>query len=257
MRYTLIALLLIAGITTFGQKRYKPTIVVLDPNQAQYDTSLFDKIKEFTYQIEYTPQEEKHILDSLSKNEKNIQLMDIAEFHFRKQMDFASSFTLSLYGMLTYVVFGQTGDCIVIASHNKSEGTIEKLKTVAKKHSVQWVVNPVTLQTFIKDGNTFTTARIQVYDSNKNKIVLEKEYTGDTKNPGFELSCESGTLSCTINNVVNSCLHDILLTILGAINIRKLDGYAANIQFCVSREVTNISSFVCYYQLHVWLTEHG
>jgi hypothetical protein len=216
MRYILITLLFFVGLTTFGQKKYKPTIVVLDPYQTRYDTTLFDKIKEFTYRVEYTPQEEKDILDSLAKNEKNAQLMDVAEFHFRKQMDFASSFTLSLYGMLTYMVFGQTENCIVIASHDKSEGTIEKLKTVAKNHNVQWVVNPVTLQTFIKDGNIFTTARIQVYNSNKNKIVLDKEYTGDTKNPGFELSCKDGTLDCTINNVINPSLHDILLTILGS-----------------------------------------
>jgi hypothetical protein len=216
MRYFLLTLLLFVGLVTFGQKKYKPTIVVLDPYQTQYDTTLFDKINEFTYRNDYTSQEEKHILDSLAKNEKNVQIMDIAEFNFRKQMDFASSFTLSLYVMLTYMVFGQTENCIVIASHDKSEGTIEKLKTIAKKHNVQWVVNPVTLQTFKKDGDTFTTARIQVYDSNKNKIVLDKEYTGDTKNPGFELSCESGTLNCTINNVINPSLHDILLTILGS-----------------------------------------
>lgn len=216
MRYFLLTLLLFVGLITLGQKKYKPTIVVLDPYQAQYDTTLLDKLKEFTYRIEYTPQEEKYILDSLAKDEKNVQIMNIAEFHFRKKMDFASSFTLSLYGMLAYMVFGQTENCIVIASHDKSEGTIEKLKTVAKKHSVQWVVNPVTLHTFKKDGNLFTTVKIQVYDLNKNKIVLDKEYTGDTKNPGFELSCESGTLECTINNVINPSLHDILLTILGS-----------------------------------------
>ena len=216
MRYLLLNLLLFAGLVTCGQKKYKPTIVVLEPYQTQYDTTMFDEIKGFTYREEYTPKEEKHVLDSLGKNKKNIKIMDIAEFHYRKQMDFASSFTLSFYGMLTYMVFGQTENCIVIPSHDKSEGNIEKLKTVAKNHNVQWVVNPVTLHTFKKDGNKYTIARIQVYDSNKNKIVLDKEYTGDTKNPGFELSCDSGTLSCTISNIIDPSLHDILLTILGS-----------------------------------------
>ncbi len=215
MRYFLLTFLLLVGLVTFGQKKYIPTIVVLDPNQTQNDTALFEEISEFTYRVEYTLKEEKHILDSLGRNEKNNQIMDIAEFHFRKRMDFASSFTLSLYGMLSYMVFGQTENCIVIPSHEKSEGNIEKLKALAKKHNVNWVVNPVTFHTFIKDGNTFATARIQVYDLNKNKIVLDKEYTGDTKNPGFELSCEGGTLNCTINNVINSALYDVLLTILG------------------------------------------
>jgi hypothetical protein len=216
MRYFLLSFLLLFALLTFGQKKYKPTIVVLDPYQPQYDTILFDEIKEFTYQIQYSAEQETLILDSLNKKENNVRLMDVSEFHFRKQMDFASSFTLSLYVMLTYMVFGQTENCVVIPTHDKVDGTIGKLKTIAKKHNVQWVVNPLTLHTFKKDGNAYTSTRIQVYNLNKNKVVLEKEYTGDTKNPGFELSCKNGTLNCTINNIINPCLHDILLTILGS-----------------------------------------
>jgi hypothetical protein len=214
MRFYLLIFLLFVGLVTVGQKKYKPTIVVLDAYQTQYDTILVDEIKKFTHRLDFAPEEEKHILDSLRKKEKNIQIMEIAEFHFRKQMDFASYFTLALNGMLTYRVFGETENCIVIPGHDKSEGAIEKLKAVAKKYSVQWVVSPVRLHAFKKDGNIFTTARVQVYDADKNKIVLDKEYTGDTRNPGFELSCESGTLYCTISNVINPSLHDILLTIL-------------------------------------------
>jgi hypothetical protein len=216
MRYSFLTLLIFVGLVTFGQKKYKPTIVVLDPYEFTFDSTLLNEIQEFIYQTDYSSDEKKHILDSLKKNEYNKRLMDVAEFHFREQMNFASYFTLSLYGMLTYMVFGQTENCIVIPSHDKSEGSSEKLKLVAKKYNVQWVINPVTLHSFKKDGNKYTTARIQVYDSNKNKIVLNKEYTGDTKNPGFELTCDSGTLSCTINNLINPSLNDILLTILGS-----------------------------------------
>ncbi len=213
MRYFLLISLLYTGLVTYAQKKYKPVIVVLDACKIQYDTTLFEEIKNFTYRVEYTEQEEKHILDSLSKNERNIQVMDIAEFHYRKQMNYASSFTLSLYGMLTYIIFGKTENCILIPSHDKSGGTIEQLKTVAKKHNVQWVVNPVMLHSFKKDGNTYSTVRVQVYDMQKDKIALDKEYTGDTKSPGLEFSCESGTIECTINNLIKLLLHDILLAI--------------------------------------------
>lgn len=216
MRFIFLTFLIFAGLISVGQKKYKPTILVLDPYQTAYDTTLLTKILEYTYEAHITPQEEKHILDSLSNNEPNIRIMDIAEYHYMKLGDFASYFSFSLNTMLTYMVFGQTENCIVIPSHDKSDGSTEILKTLAKKHNVQWVVNPVTLHTYKKDGNTFSAARIQVYNSKKNKIVLDKEYTGDTKNPGFELSCESGTLSCTINNIINPSLHDILLTILGS-----------------------------------------
>lgn len=216
MRISFITLFLLLGFLAIGQKKYKPTIAVLDPYQSNFDTTLLDKIQEYTFRVDYLPEEEKNILDSLSKNEYNIKLMDIAEFHYRKQMDFASRFTLSLYGMLTYMVFGQTENCIVIPSHDKSNGLTDNLKALAKKLDVQWVVNPLLLQSYIQDGQILSKARIQIYNYQKNKIVLDKEYIGDTKNPGFELSCESGTLDCTINNVIKPSLHDILLTILGS-----------------------------------------
>ena len=214
MRFVFLFVILFTGLITVAQKKYKPTIVVLDPHQTNFDTSLLVKIQEFTYSVDISAEEEKHILDSLGKKEKNIRIIDIAEYHFRKHMDFASSFTLGLYGMLTYMVFGQTEDCIVIVSHDKSNGAIGNLKTIAQKYEVEWVVNPILFQSYTKDGEKFSKARIQVYNFRKNRIILDKEYIGDTRNPGFELSCESGSLDCTISNIIDPSLHDILLTIL-------------------------------------------
>jgi len=216
MRLFLFSSFLLVALISNAQKKYKPTIVVLDPFQTSYDTALLKEIRDYTYQLDYTPQEEKHILDSLNNNVPNIRTMDVAEFHYRKRRDFASAFTLSLEGMLTYMVFGQTENCIVIPSHDKSDGTAENLKAIGKKYDVQWVVNPMLLQTYIKNDEKFSKARIQVYNYQKNKIVLDKEYEGNTKNPGFELSCETGSLDCTINNIIDPSLHDILLTILGS-----------------------------------------
>src|SRR5262245_18302409 len=112
MRFSFITLFLCAGLLAVGQKKYKPTIVVLDPYESHFDTTLLTKIQEYTYRSDYLPEEEKHILDSLNKNKHNIKLMGVAEFEYSKQMDFASRFTLLLYGMLTYMVFGQTENCI-------------------------------------------------------------------------------------------------------------------------------------------------
>jgi len=214
MRFYYLALLLVTELLAFGQEKYKPTIVVLNPYQFNFDSSLLNEIRGYIYRIDYSPEEEKHILDSLSKEEDNIKLMNISEFHYRKQMDFASKFTLSLYGMLTYMVFGQTEKCIVIPTREKSNGSTDKLEIIAKKHKVNWVVNPLSLETYIRDGQKFSRARIQIYDYKRNKVVLDKEYQGDSKNPGFELSCESGSLDCTIHSIIGPSLHDILLTIV-------------------------------------------
>lgn len=215
MRLLILIITFFVSQITVGQKSYKPTIAVLDPFQTKYDTILSTKIDEYTYEAVISLEEEKKIVDSLKNGENNIQVMDIAAFHFSKKMNFGSYFTLSINTMLSYMVFGQTENCIVIPSHDIANGETIYLKSLADKHKVQWIVNPVFLNVYIKDGNQYLTARIQIFDRKKNKIVLDKEYTGDTENPGFELSCESGTLECTVNNVINSSLNDILLAILG------------------------------------------
>ncbi|ULQ53360.1 hypothetical protein [Flavihumibacter fluvii] len=203
------------SLLTYGQTVYKPRIVVLDPYQKKYDTALLAEIIKFESEAYTTPEEEREFLESLKNKEKNNQKIEKGEWEFRKKMDFGSMFTLSLDGMLTFMVFGQTDKGIVFPSHDTSNGEASNLKSIAKKHDVLWVVNPVSLHSYVKEGNKFTTVRLQVYDAKKNKIVLDKEYTGDKKNPGFELSCESGTLDCTVNNVIDPSLHDVLLTILG------------------------------------------
>jgi len=213
MRLSYLTLALFVSLLTFRQKSFKPTIVILDPYETKYDSSLLTKIEEYTYDAFITPENEKTVTRQFGKRE-NIQIMNVAEFRFRKKMNFSSYFTLSLNTMLTYAIFGQTNKCIVILVYISS-GEINSLKPIAKKHNVQWIVNPISSNAYVKDGNKFMTVRIQVFDSKKNKIVLDREYTGDTKNPGFELSCESGTLECTVNNVINSSLHDILLSIPG------------------------------------------
>jgi hypothetical protein len=214
MRHFSIILFIFFGLLVKGQNNYKPSVIVLDPYQVVNDTTLHAEIEKFSYLLDYTQQDEKQILDSLGKKKNNIQIMDIAEFHYRKQMNFASSFTLFLYGIISYKIFGERENCIVIPSHDKTDGTIEKLKIIAKKNNVRWIVNPLLLQTFKKEGNKYTKTQIQLYDSKKNKIVLDRVYIGDSTNPGFELSCDTGSLICTFSNIVRLSINDILSLIL-------------------------------------------
>jgi len=215
MRTKLIAILLLQTVMACGQK-YKPTIVVLDPYQWSYDSLLSDEIEKFGLIREYNIEESKAFVEGLKSEPYNIKQMKLLEREYRKKLNFGSSFTYSLEIMLTYMVFGQTEKCIVFPSHDTSNGTIESLKNMSLKHDVQWVVNPVKLNSYINDDGMFTAVRLQVYGAKKGELVLDEVYTGDSKNPGLELSCEKGTLNCTINNVIDPSLHDILLTILGS-----------------------------------------
>lgn len=197
-----------------GQNRFWPRVVILEPYEIKLDTAFLRQSELMSYESYFTSEEEKHILDSLSqKEEENIRKMDIAEFHFRKKSTFQSSFTLLLYGMITYTIFGRTENCLVLPSHDKSNGSKENYDLIASKYDVDWVVNPILLQSHSSDGKRYLKARMQVYNYKKKKILLDKEYEGDSENPGFELSCESGTIDCNINNVIGASFSEIITTI--------------------------------------------
>jgi hypothetical protein len=198
------------SFATYGQVAYSPTILILDPAKKKFDSTVLSQIGKFYMPLHISSEE-----DSLKPKRENVIKMDMAENEFGKKMDYGSYFTLFLNTMVSYVVFGETNKCIVFPSHDTASGNIEDLKLLAKKYDVQWIVNPLFCRAYSIKGAMYTTVRLQVYKSKGNKIVLDKEYTGGTKNPGFELSCEDGTLECTINNIVNSAVNDIVLIILG------------------------------------------
>lgn len=212
MRIKLLIFFLLFTAFAYGQK-YSPSVVILDPHDREYDTLLTKEIQEFDFEG-YSAQDEKSFGESIKNKPENIQRMKIEERRFFEKRDFASTFTGMLHAMISYMVFGQTDKGMVFPSHQTASGQIAELKALADKHDVQWIINPLTIKTYIKDDKKYTAVRIQVYNNRKEQIVLDKEYIGDTKNPGLELSCSQGTLNCTINNVLNVSLNDILLAIL-------------------------------------------
>ena len=58
-------------------------------------------------------------------------------------------FTLSLDGMLTYMVWGQTDKGMVFPSHDTSNGEPGNLKAIAEKYDVLWVENTDILDSIL------------------------------------------------------------------------------------------------------------
>ena len=62
--------------------------------------------------------------------------MKIEEMRFREKMDFGSTFTGMLHGMVSYMVFGQTDKGLVFPTHETSQGQVGELKSLADKSDV-------------------------------------------------------------------------------------------------------------------------
>lgn len=213
MKRIIIPVLLLTALCCNGQK-FEPSIVVLSPYETVYDSSLLEEIEAYYFEGYSTPEDERKFQEGLKSKPENIAIMKFAEWNFRETKEFASMVTMSLHGMISYKIFGVTDKVLIFPSRNRCDGQTAELRFVAKRHGVRWVVNPVKIHAYVQDGKKFTTVRLQIFDNEKNRMALNKEYTGDTKNPGLELACEEGSLSCTINNVLRKSLDEVLSTIL-------------------------------------------
>jgi hypothetical protein len=209
VRILFILFAFLVTAVAFAQK-YSPAVMVLTPTHQQYDSALRRDIELFNFEGYSTETDEKEFLDKLKDKPENIRTMEVAEWKFKDQRDFAAAITLSFYGMISNVLFGRTDRCLVLPSREQSEGRIDRLKTLAKRNDVRWILNPVSIHAFTKGGEKFLTIKLQLYDAKSRRNVLDVEYTGDTKNPGEEPSCREGSLECAINNVVRQALPIVI-----------------------------------------------
>ena len=213
MRISVFVFLLLTTLSCSGQN-YKPSIVVLSPYETIYDSTLLTEIETYFFEGYSTPEDEKKFQEELKDKPENIAIMKFAEWNFRETKDFASMQTMSFYGMISYRIHGMTDKLLVFPSRNRSSGQESELRLIAKRHEVRWVINPVSLHCYSKNGQKLTTVKLQIFDGQKGKVILSKDYTGDSKNPGLEFTCNDGSLACTTNNILRQSLDEILVLIM-------------------------------------------
>ena len=213
MRIIIFVFLLVTTSICRGQN-HKPSVVILSPYETTYDSTLLTEIETYYFEGYSTPEDEKKFQEELKDKPENIAIMKFAEWNFRETKDFASMQTMSFYGMISYKLFGITDKLLVFPSRNRSSGQESELRLIAKRHQVRWVINPVSLRSYSKNGQKFTTIKLQIFDGQKGKVILSKNYTGDSKNPGLEFTCNDGSLSCTTNNILRQSLDEILALIM-------------------------------------------
>jgi hypothetical protein len=52
-------------------------------------------------------------------------------------------------------------------------------------------------------GKSYADLEVRLFDANTGSVILERTFTGNDGNPGFEYACEDGSVDCCINNVLS------------------------------------------------------
>ena len=213
--FSIIVLILITFISTsktFAQP-FDPSILILTPAKIEADKTILSEIKKKDQLYREKKQEriayyEKMISESADRTEniriiqqKNLEFM--RDFESRRYISYLSS------DYLVYRFFERFKNSLIYPIQETCSGSVDSLKTIAAKYQTQYVLNfPEINSSSTKKGKR-SVIRIQLFDLEQNKVLLDEEFEGTSENPGFEFTCEEGSFLCTINNAIAPALEKV------------------------------------------------
>lgn len=210
---TLLLTLVFFCLNTFGQK-FDPSILILYPNETVIDKKFEKEVSDFDKRIKNAQKEmnEQHdkLLEESKDREENIIIMTQKKIAFEKDFDIYSLIPSISESMLQYRIFPRFKNLLIYAVKEKSNGTTEEFSMLADKNNMQYIVNFPKVNTFKNIKGKNSTIRIQLYDHALKKIVIDKEFTGNDVNNGFENTCDEGSIFCTFTNALAPGLDEIL-----------------------------------------------
>ncbi len=213
-RLASILLLILTLKTTFGQSVYEPQILILSPNETKYDKAFHSEItnrnKRIKESLDASEQEKELHSAKFKEQPENIQIITRSEIEFSKKLDFFKQVSFMSEQFLAYRFFEQFPNLLIKLKDIKSSGSLDDLKNKSNEEDLQYVLNLASIELYKENKVSYAKIRVQLYDNSSNAILLDKVYTGDWTNPGFEFSCEDKTIDCTLNNALAQALREVI-----------------------------------------------
>jgi hypothetical protein len=213
---TLIIILFVAGscFKCIAQTGYEPKILILAPNEFAFDPGLKREIDLQNAQLKKKSSQAEQERANQTANQRslapNLQLMQKSAIDFLLHIDFSKQISLLSQEYLAYRFYEKFPNCLVLLRDQKSGGSKDDLQKIATEESMAYVVNFSKLSLYKQNRQTYCKIRVQLFEQQSNTLLIDHEYTGDWNNPGFEFSCEQGSLNCTINNALSFAMPDII-----------------------------------------------
>lgn len=192
----------------FGQQKFDPQILVLPVSEKIYDKNFEKDISKLNQDIRNNNRAGELFTDG--NNPENIRIYQKSLNDFVKQLDFFNTVSVGSSSFLFYRFYEHFPNVLIKLSTEKSNGSLENLKSISEKETTQYVLNFPLVKIYKEKGKNFADVKVQLYDNSKKSIVLEQIYKGGLYNPGFEFSCDGKSLNCCINNALSQALDDII-----------------------------------------------
>jgi len=235
------------ALTALGQT-YEPQILILTPNELEFDKSFEKDVKQKNKELSKRP-ENKEQVDYLKSEEfkqqpENIQRITLSEIDFTEKLDFSKQASFIAHQYLAYRFYERFPNLLILLSSSKSNGSLTELKKIADTDKMQYVLNFSSIELFKRDEISFARISIQLYDNISQTFLIDTEYEGDWTNPGFEFACNDKSIDCTISNALSKGLGDVIYQVASNSPTIKRDRELAQLRFdeLISEYYSNVNN---------------
>lgn len=212
----LFFILFVFSITVFGQeqaKDYEPKIMILSPAKTSVSPDLQKELKSLADTIAKNVAQLKQRAEqddpALKEQSQNVQLMTQNGKGFLSNLDFFKQVSYLSYNYLVYRFYERFPNELLLLKDTTVAGDLNSLQQLARKEQMPYIINfPVV--NLLKDKGRKAEITVQLYELSSNSLLINKIYKGDDRNPGFEFTCDDGTLNCTLNNALSGALSEII-----------------------------------------------
>lgn len=192
------------------KSKFEPELLILSPGKTTFVSSAAKAIEGINKKLKTKQPNEEEGYSEVT--EENGRLMMQSAMAYSEKLNFFNQASKIAQGYLAYRFIERFPNTLILVKDIKPGEGIDGLAKLANEEKMPYVLSFPYMHIAKEKGQFVLYLKVQLYEMESNSLLVDKEYTGDQQNQGFEFSCD-GSINCTINNALSEALVDVLRAI--------------------------------------------
>ncbi|WP_214225511.1 hypothetical protein [Pedobacter sp. B4-66] len=193
------------------KSKFEPELLIISPGKISFDPSATKAIEEKNKALKRNIDNQEQP-DLSNKKDENIRLMRQSGIEYMRKLNFFNQIPLFCQDYLGYRFIERFPNTLILLKDITAENGLTDLAKIAVDEKMPYVLSFPSAHVAKEKGKFVLHLKVQLYEAESNSLVVDKEYTGDQINQGFEFACD-GSIQCIINNALSAALPDVILQI--------------------------------------------
>jgi hypothetical protein len=190
--------LFFGAITTFGFLSPAAHTFHKVPGKA-----LAKKVAAFIKELDLNEADNYLQSPEFKKHPEHVRITQQSEVAFLKTLNEVNLVSYLAEQHLSYMLFEALETPVVTLTALTSSGNESDLARIARQENAAFVLHISRFDLTHEAGKSYADLDVQLFDAHTGDVILERTFTGNDGNPGFEYACEDGSVDCCINNALS------------------------------------------------------